>query len=505
MAGVCSVPDSLEQALQRHFGWERFRPGQRPVVEALLEGRDCLAVLPTGGGKSLCYQLPALVRQGLVLVVSPLVALMQDQVLQLQQRRIPAACLHRGLAPADRQRLLRRLAENRLRLLYLAPERLQGEATRQLLEEILDSGQLVALAVDEAHCISAWGHDFRPDYRRLGQLRRLCPGVPLVALSATAAPQVRADIIRLLQLRRPLVQVRSARRVNLLYTMERRPADALPQVLEALAAARGAVLIYARTRRSVEQWADRLKAVGVEAIAYHAGMDPESRQLALEHFQRQPRPVLVATVAFGMGVDRPDVGLVLHLDLPASPEGYLQESGRAGRDGLPARCVVLFDPADRSSLARAMRSAGHGLSPEQRQLERPRLELAQRQLRRMEAVAEGESCREQALLLAVGELAPACGRCDRCQAGRSQRHNWSDRAGRLLELLEERSGRDLGSLAAELADGAASSEVERWAWLARRLVQEELISESDDGAQRLYLRPSGQRFLRQPWPLHWVA
>lgn len=505
MAGVCSVPDPLEQALQRHFGWSSFRPGQRPVVEALLAGRDCLAVLPTGGGKSLCYQLPALVRQGLVLVISPLVALMQDQVRQLQGRGIPAACLHQGLPSGQRQSLLRRLADNRLRLLYLAPERLQGEVTRQLLEEVLESGQLVALAVDEAHCISAWGHDFRPDYRRLGQLRSLCPGVPLVALSATAAPQVRADIIRLLQLRRPLIQVRSARRANLHYAMAPRPADPLPLVLEAVATARGAVLIYARTRRSVEQWADRLTSAGLEATAYHAGMDPESRQLALRHFQQQPRPVLVATVAFGMGVDRPDVGLVLHLDLPASPEGYLQESGRAGRDGLPARCVVLFDPGDRSALARAMRASVRALPAEQQHLERPRQELAQRQLRRMEAVAEGEACREQALLLAVGELAPPCGRCDTCLMRPGQRRDWSGRAARVLACLEGQDGRELRSLAADLADGAAASEQLRWAWLTRRLVQEELISESDDGAQRLYLRPAGERYLRQPWPLRWAA
>ena len=498
--------DLLAQALERHFGWDAFRPGQRPVVEALLAGQDCLAVLPTGGGKSLCYQLPALVRQGLVLVISPLVALMQDQVRQLECRGIAAACLHRGLSTPERRQLLERLRDNRLRLLYLAPERLQAEATRQLLDDVLASGKLVALAVDEAHCISAWGHDFRPDYRRLGQLRSLCPGVPLVALSATAAPQVRADIIRLLQLRRPLIQVRSARRTNLVYAMQRRPADPLPLVLEAAQTARGAVLIYARTRRSVEQWADRLSGAGLEAIAYHAGMDPESRQLALEHFQTQPRPVLVATVAFGMGVDRPDVGLVLHLDLPASAEGYLQESGRAGRDGAPARCLVLFDPADRTSLGWAIRGAGsqlegQALSAQQRHQEQQRLELAQRQLRRMEAVAEGEACREQALLLAVGELASPCGRCDNCQ-GPAQRVDWSPQVSKMLEALTQRSGRDLRLLAEDLAGDGSD---QRWAWLARRLVQEELIGESDDGAQRLYLRDSGRRYLRQPWPLHWAA
>ena len=487
--------DPLTQALYTHFGWEAFRPGQRPVVEAMLQGRDCLAVLPTGAGKSLCYQLPALVRGGLVLVISPLVALMQDQVLHLQRRGIPAACLHRGLDPQRRRDLLTRVRDNRLRVLYLAPERLQVEATRQLLEEIQDQGKLVGVAIDEAHCISAWGHDFRPDYRRLGLLRSLCPGVPLVALSATAAPRVRADLIRLLELRRPLIQVRSARRDNLAYAMRRRPADPLPEVLAALGEARGAVLIYARTRRSVEAWATRLSSAGVEAIAYHAGMDPESRALALAHFQEQPAPVLVATVAFGMGVDRPDVGLVLHLDLPASAEGYLQESGRAGRDGLPARCLVLFDPDDRTSLGWAIRASAED---SQDPAERDRVELAQQQLRRMEAVAEGEGCREQALLLAVGELVPPCGRCDRCTS-RPALVDWSDDVTQVLTLLQQRGGVDLRSLGEELASG--DDAVQRWRWLARRLVQEELIRESDDGSQRLWLRPAGQRYLRQPWPL----
>jgi ATP-dependent DNA helicase RecQ len=444
------------------------------------------------------------VREGLTVVVSPLVSLMQDQVRQLQPRGIPAACLHRGL-PLDEQRALRRaLEERRLRLLYLAPERLRVEGTRQLLEESLHSGGLVALAVDEAHCISAWGHDFRPDYRRLGDLRSLFPGVPLVALSATAPPQVRADIIRLLGLRHPLVQVRSASRRNLSYAMRRRSADALPDVLRALAAARGAVLIYARTRVAVEDWSERLRQAGVEAIAYHAGLDPPSRQHALEHFQTHPRPVLVATVAFGMGVDRGDVGLVLHLDLPASPEGYLQESGRAGRDGQPAACLVLFDPRDRERLGWAIRAAsprmpdGDGLDQGSQ-----RMALAQRQLRRMEAIAEGEECRERALLRAVGEVGGDCGRCDRCLR-RDPRRDWSEEAVRVLGALRERKGSSSKSLAEQLANHYGG-ETDEWRWLSRRLVQEHLIAESDDGIQRLWLKTAGLHFLRTPWPLRWVA
>ena len=492
--------DRLEQSLQEHFGWSSFRSGQRPVVEAVLAGRDALAVLPTGGGKSLCYQLPALVRDALVVVISPLVALMEDQVLQLQRRGIAAACLHAGLPPDRRQEALIGLRDESLRLLYLAPERLQGEATRQMLETHALEGRLVALAVDEAHCISAWGHDFRPDYRRLGQIRSLCPGVPMLALSATAAPRVRADIIRLLDLRSPSVQVSSARRSNLRYAMRRRPRDPMPMVLEALKASRGATLIYARTRRSVERWAERLQEHEIPATPYHAGLDPEARQRALTQFLDQERPVLVATVAFGMGVDRGDVGLVLHLDLPSTPEGYLQESGRAGRDGLPADCLVLFSPGDRTSLGWAMQAGARG---ERSADERSRLDLAQQQLRKMEAVAEGEMCREQALLLTVGELVQPCGRCDRCTAT-LHRRDWSAQAHTLLEHLAEKDGTDLRRLGERLAL-LEPGRNERWTWLARRLVQEELIRESDDGVQRLYLRDSGRRFLDAPWPLDYAA
>ena len=368
-----------------------------------------------------------------------------------------------------------------------------------MLETHAAEGRLVALAVDEAHCISAWGHDFRPDYRRLGLIRRLCPGVPMLALSATAAPRVRADILRLLDLRSPLVQVSSARRKNLRYAMQRRPRDPMPQVLEALEQSRGAALIYARTRRSVEHWAERLQSQAVAATPYHAGLDPATRQTALTQFLEQDRPVLVATVAFGMGVDRGDVGLVLHLDLPATPEGYLQESGRAGRDGLPARCLVLFSPGDRTSLGWAMQASAGRANPD----ERHRLDLAQQQLRRMEAVAEGEMCREQALLLAVGELVDPCGRCDRCCAS-PKRKDWSRQATTLLTHLEELDGTDMRRLGEHLALHE-TGQGDRWTWLARRLVQEELIRESNDGVQRLQLRESGRRYLERPWPLDFAA
>ena len=492
--------ESLEEALRQHFGWSAFRSGQKAIVESVLAGRDALAVLPTGGGKSLCYQLPALIRGGLVVVISPLVALMEDQVLQLQRRGIAAACLHAGLPPERRQQAMSRLRDESLRLLYLAPERLQGEATRQMLERHASEGRLVALAVDEAHCISAWGHDFRPDYRRLGQIRRLCPGVPMLALSATAAPRVRADIIRLLDLRSPMVQVSSARRTNLRYAMQRRPKEPMPLVLEALAASRGAALIYARTRRSVEQWAERLQGKGIQATPYHAGLDPESRHQALTDFLNEERPVLVATVAFGMGVDRSDVGLVLHLDLPATPEGYLQESGRAGRDGQPADCLVLFSPRDRTSLGWAMQAS---LRRGGDDADLRRLDLAQQQLRRMEAVAEGGLCREQALLLSVGELADPCGRCDRCLTP-AKRRDWSGQAQTLLSHLVDQDGTDMRRLGEYLSLHEAGQE-DRWTWLARRLVQDELIQESNDGLQRLYVRDSGRRYVDAPWPLDYAA
>ncbi len=490
--------DALSAALHHHYGWKSFKDGQRPLIDAVLAGKDALAVLPTGGGKSLCYQLPALVKKGLVLVISPLVALMEDQVMQLKKRGIPSACLHAGLDRKINRNTISCLTKDQLSLIYLAPERLGTEVIKELLREKAKEGKIVAIAVDEAHCISAWGHDFRPIYRKLGAIRLLCPGIPIIALSATAAPKVRADIIRHLNLFRPLVKVCSARRDNLFYSMKRRSQEPLSDVLEALKSARGATLIYVRERRSVEKWTEELRSVGIPAISYHAGLDLDIRNQAQEQFSRQSNPVLVATVAFGMGVDRGDVGLVIHLNLPSTPEGYLQESGRAGRDGLPARCIVFFSPRDRIRLAWAIKySSKKGSAFDQE--EQMRHEIAQKQLRKMEAIAEGELCREQSLLLALGEVVPPCGRCDRCKQ-KAMRYDFSSQAFLLLSAISKSKGLKINQLL-KMMNKEKNIPLKSWGWLIRRLVQEELLRESNDGFQRLFIQDSGLRFLDEPWPL----
>ena len=334
---------ALERVLHDRFGLREFRPGQREAALALLQGRDLVAVMPTGAGKSLCFQLPALLLPGVTVVVSPLIALMKDQVDKLRAQGIEAAALHSGLALEERAQVERLLAAGRLRLLYIAPERFGNAAFRESLLRVKPA----RLVVDEAHCISQWGHDFRPDYRRLAGVRAAL-GVPAAAFTATATPDVRADIAAQLSLIEPLDLITGFERTNLTLAVDtcRGREEKAAALARHLAAAGTPGIVYAATRKTVELWADHLAGLGFRTGRYHAGLSDEARTEAQEQFVAGRLDVIVATNAFGMGVDKADLRFVVHVDIPGSVEAYYQEAGRAGRDGRPARCTLLFSPAD---------------------------------------------------------------------------------------------------------------------------------------------------------------
>ncbi|MBL8956807.1 MAG: ATP-dependent DNA helicase RecQ [Myxococcaceae bacterium] len=330
------------EGLARWFSLSSFRPGQADVIDAVLEGHNTVAVMPTGAGKSLCYQLPAMLLDGVTVVVSPLIALMKDQVEQLTAKGLPAAALNSSLSDGQRIDVMRRLADGGLKLLYVAPERLRSEA---LLEQL--QGRVSLFAIDEAHCISAWGHDFRPDYAQLGSIRRRLMPPRTVALTATATPEVRQDIVKVLLMREPRVFVTGFDRPNLYLEVVNVAGDAdKRQACLALAREHGSGLVYCPTRKSAESLHAALEKNGVEAVLYHAGLDDDARRRAQDTFMSSQRAVAVATNAFGMGIDKPDIRFVAHAGIPRAVEAYYQEIGRAGRDGQHARAVLLFNHAD---------------------------------------------------------------------------------------------------------------------------------------------------------------
>ena len=514
MQHPATTRDQLLAALKASFGYDSFRPLQEEIVEATLGGRDVLALLPTGGGKSLCYQLPALLRQGPTLVISPLIALMKDQVDALEAAGIPATYLNSTLDEDEARLRLRGLYEGRYRLLYAAPERLFAGAFATRLEE----WGVTAVAVDEAHCISEWGHDFRPEYRRLRELRQMLPGVPFLALTATATGRVREDICTQLQLSDPAVFVGSFNRPNLSYRVidKEKPSR---QVLDFVAARPDdSGIVYCQSRRSCESLAEHLRDHGVAAIPYHAGLADQVRSRNQEAFLRDDARVVCATIAFGMGINKPNVRFVVHHDLPRNIEGYYQETGRAGRDGLPAECLLLMRASD---AARQIAFLDEIADPDQKR-------NAERLLRLMIDYAEGSGCRRRALLSYFGEEFPdtGCGSCDNCLEPKEQWDATTAAQKMLSTVLRARSfgSRDDAAFGlahhAEVLVGSDTERIRRWGhsalsthgigkehtraeWLAigRALVRQGLLTASPGEYPTVEVSEDGLDVLRTRTPV----
>src|SRR5512143_1644233 len=401
------ITGSAHDLLQRVFGYPRFRGAQQAIVEHVASGGDALVLMPTGGGKSLCYQIPALLRDGVGIVVSPLIALMQDQVDALKQLGVPAAFLNSSLDAEAAREVSRQLTRGELKLLYVAPERLMTEGFLNLLERLQQDSRIAVFAIDEAHCVSQWGHDFRPEYRQLTVLHERFPDVPRIALTATADAPTRREIVERLALEQARQFVSSFDRPNIRYRVALK--DNARQQLQAFLEnehPNDAGIVYCLSRKKVEETAAWLKEQGWDALPYHAGLEAAVRNANQQRFLREEGVIMVATVAFGMGIDKPNVRFVAHLDLPKSMEGYYQETGRAGRDGLPANAWMAFGLGDVVSMRQMLLS---GDAPE----ERKRVEL--RKLDALLGYCETTTCRHQSILRYFGEEHPGdCGQCDNC-------------------------------------------------------------------------------------------
>ena len=503
--------DNLLFTLKTTFGYDSFRPLQREIIEASLAGRDAFALLPTGGGKSLCFQLPALLRPGLTVVVSPLIALMKDQVDQLQAAGVAATCLNSSLDADEARSRLRGLHRGEWRLLYVAPERLMLDNW----QENLKAWNVAALAIDEAHCISEWGHDFRPEYRQISRLRELLPGVPVLALTATATGRVRTDIIEHLKLRDPATFVASFNRPNLSYRVipKDQPAKQIVEFVRTRAAESG--IIYCGSRATAERVAESLSGHGFPAKPYHAGLTPAERNRHQELFLRDETRIMCATIAFGMGINKPNVRWVVHHDLPKNIEGYYQETGRAGRDGLPGDCLLLFSAGDIAKQTHFLDEISNAHEQS----------VARTQLRQMAHYAESAGCRRAELLAYFGEKFPAdnCGACDNCLEPR-ETHDGTVVAQKFLSCLyriAQNSTFNVGlNHIVEVLTGADTEKVRRWghdqlttygigrdlsrpqwAATARELMRLGYVAVAEGEFATLELTPAGREVLRSRAPI----
>ncbi|HTK07672.1 MAG TPA: DNA helicase RecQ [Ktedonobacteraceae bacterium] len=498
----------LEETLKQHFGYNTFRTGQRQIIELVLNGHDALVLMPTGGGKSLTYQLPALHMPGLTVVVSPLIALMKDQVERLQANGIPATFINSSLGAIERERRERDVINGRLKLLYLAPERLLTASFLNLLDQVDERIGLSLLAVDEAHCVSEWGHDFRPEYRQLGRLRERYSHVPTLALTATATERVQQDILTQLHLREPYVHIASFNRPNLTYEVRQKHKGTFQELLQLIRQQpEASTIIYCQSRKGVESLSEALNAQRIRSLPYHAGLSDEERAEHQERFIRDDVPVLVATVAFGMGIAKPDVRMVVHYDMPKSLEGYYQESGRAGRDGQPARCILFFQHGDRAKLEYML--AQKVDEQEQR--------IARQQLQQVMAYAESTVCRRRILLGYFGETLREgpCDTCDNCMHPAAVEDRTID-AQKFLSCVSRTHQRFGMRYIIDILRGANIQKirslnhdqlstygigkdlsVDEWLQLGRALLHQGLLNETTDGFPILQLNKLSLEILRR--------
>jgi ATP-dependent DNA helicase RecQ len=493
------------EKLQRVYGYPSFRPGQEDILRSVFAGEDVLAVMPTGSGKSLLFQLPALVREGLTIVVSPLIALMRDQVAQLRELGISAAALNSATDGQERARIRDGLENRTLRLLYVAPERLARDETLEFLSRF----RVDLYAIDEAHCVSQWGHDFRPEYLRLKEVGRVFDNPPVIAVTATADEPTRDEIVERLFPRKPQVVVRSFDRPNLFLAM-RPKADATRQLREAIRNHRGeSGIIYCASRKRTEELANELSRDGLKALPYHAGLPQEERSHNQDVFLQQDGVVMCATIAFGMGVDKPDVRFVFHADMPSSIESYYQEIGRAGRDGLPADTLTLYGAGDIELRRRQIEESN---SPEERKL------VERRKLDDLVTLCESARCRRQVLLGMFGEDCESCGHCDVCK-GMVRLVDGSLEAQKALSAIMRTSGRFFFGHLVNILTGNLSEAVARhdhdklktfgvgkdhsaadWRGVFRQLLLSKLVEHDRADRDRLVITDAGRRVLRGDEP-----
>lgn len=501
-----------EQALKQFFGYDSFRLGQRAIVEAALQNRDVLVIMPTGGGKSLCFQLPALLKSGLMVVVSPLIALMQDQVEALQDNGIGATFLNSSLGYEEARSRIDQIRRGQIKLLYVAPERLLSETFVPLLDEIAQDLGISGIAVDEAHCVSEWGHDFRPEYRQLQLLRYRYPTVPMMALTATATERVRQDIMQQLGLRQPQVHVASFNRQNLYYEVRPKGRQSYSEMLQQIRQTDGSGIIYCLSRRRVNELSARLQQDGIAALPYHAGLTDPERLSHQTRFIRDDVRIMVATIAFGMGINKPDVRFVIHYDLPRNIESYYQESGRAGRDGEPAHCTLYFNFSDVKSIEWIIEQKIHPMTQEPLEQEQ---RIARQQLRQVVDYAEGTVCRRTIQLSYFGEsFAGNCDNCDNCLYPKPI-EDWSTEAQKFLSCVARCRERFGMSHIIDVLRGSKKQRIqqyqhdqlstygigkdrslEEWRFLGRSLLQQRLVDETTDGYPVLKLNALSWEVMR---------